>query len=803
MSVAGARAASPLRESEATMSAWTEAAGADAPFGKRRLRELAGTPLPESGVPAGLVGALERLVTTVNESTGPDRVLAFVALATAAVAPPARPLVLEALAGLAEDIDALLSAREDVRAGRGQGAWRRDLHEAVLVLLVRCQSYRLAATDVLELVRGDVGLCTELLARLLAVAAYEEDMGCAAARMLFELTLPATAAAATAATRRSPTGAASMTEHSLEEVTARAGEAAAMLVSPPGQEVLRAATAGLGSRLAKAERASRDAPRLFEAVVWLCRFLENAWGYASPRDAAALLGHFRVATALMDRLVLPGVAAGAAAVAAAAAAGAASESGAPGHAPGLEADAPMKPLWAGRCVLASLRLAALLGYRASDDAAVLAAVPALSAAASALLVGPAACQHRLGLAVLLAALVNCGAIASPRAAAAAASDAATAPSPARRAAQEAALASWAAVARSSAEGPLAARRVDVGQLLLRGSRSLPLARETAAFGAAMEALASGAGPAAAGDSASAVDRPQQGAAVESAEAAADAAAGAGTDAAAESGSGAPSEATTAAPAGTGHGAALAPASAAGPAREALGPLSDRRGGSPPAPYQTSAGPLLGELPALRRPGRSTGGGGGGGGGGRSLVHSDSDLDMAAAPAYRTREWAERQWRAMQSERQGREAKARLGGGGGAPPARAPDAVSAAAPPSSPVLATAAAKLAAGGDAGVPADFACGLDGNPMRDPVRRGGDAGSGPAFDRPAIEAWLQRGSTTCPVTGEPLTKADLAPCPELRSRISAWRAGVGAAGPAPRKAVAVMVGGAEELEGDALYDF
>ncbi|KAA0146939.1 hypothetical protein FNF29_07743 [Cafeteria roenbergensis] len=286
------------------MSAWTEAAGADAPFGKRRLRELAGTPLPESGVPAGLVGALERLVTTVNESTGPDRVLAFVALATAAVAPPARPLVLEALAGLAEDIDALLSAREDVRAGRGQGAWRRDLHEAVLVLLVRCQSYRLAATDVLELVRGDVGLCTELLARLLAVAAYEEDMG-------------------------------------------------------------------------------------------------------------------------------------------------------------------------------------------------------------------------------------------------------------------------------------------------------------------------------------------------------------------------------------------------------------------------------------------TGGGGGGGGGGRSLVHSDSDLDMAAAPAYRTREWAERQWRAMQ------------------------------------------------------------------------GGDAGSGPAFDRPAIEAWLQRGSTTCPVTGEPLTKADLAPCPELRSRISAWRAGVGAAGPAPRKAVAVMVGGAEELEGDALYDF
>ncbi|KAA0158261.1 hypothetical protein FNF31_05495 [Cafeteria roenbergensis] len=358
------------------MSAWTEAAGADAPFGKRRLRELAGTPLPESGVPAGLVGALERLVTTVNESTGPDRVLAFVALATAAVAPPARPLVLEALAGLAEDIDALLSAREDVRAGRGQGAWRRDLHEAVLVLLVRCQSYRLAATDVLELVRGDVGLCTELLARLLAVAAYEEDMG-------------------------------------------------------------------------------------------------------------------------------------------------------------------------------------------------------------------------------------------------------------------------------------------------------------------------------------------------------------------------------------------------------------------------------------------TGGGGAGGGGGRSLVHSDSDLDMAAAPAYRTREWAERQWRAMQSERQGREAKARLGGGGGAPPARAPGAMSAAAPPSSPVLATAAAKLAAGGDAGVPADFACGLDGNPMRDPVRRGGDAGAGPAFDRPAIEAWLQRGSTTCPVTGEPLTKADLAPCPELRSRISAWRAGVGAAGPAPRKAVAVMVGGAEELEGDALYDF
>lgn len=212
-----------------------------------------------------------------------------------------------------------------------------------------------------------------------------------------------------------------------------------------------------------------------------------------------------------------------------------------------------------------------------------------------------------------------------------------------------------------------------------------------------------------------------------------------------------------------------------------------------APNKTSAGPLLGELPSLKRPVR--------GGGGKSLVHSDSDLDMAAAPMYRTREWAERQWRAMQADREGREAKERLGGSG-APPVRALGVVPAAPSQVSPAPA-AAAVSACGPDAGVPAEFACGLDGNPMRDPVRRGGDAGSGPAFDRAAIEAWLQRGTPACPITGEPLTKEDLAPCPALRARISAWRVGVGRTAPAPRKAVAVMVGGAEELEGDALYDF
>ena len=51
----------------------------------------------------------------------------------------------------------------------------------------------------------------------------------------------------------------------------------------------------------------------------------------------------------------------------------------------------------------------------------------------------------------------------------------------------------------------------------------------------------------------------------------------------------------------------------------------------------------------------------------------------------------------------------------------------------------------------------------MKDPVRVGT---SGPVFERSTIELWLSTRGSVCPINGTPLTKDDLLPADDLRTR-------------------------------------
>ncbi|KAL6642300.1 hypothetical protein ACP70R_020481 [Stipagrostis hirtigluma subsp. patula] len=61
---------------------------------------------------------------------------------------------------------------------------------------------------------------------------------------------------------------------------------------------------------------------------------------------------------------------------------------------------------------------------------------------------------------------------------------------------------------------------------------------------------------------------------------------------------------------------------------------------------------------------------------------------------------------------------------------------------------------------------CPISLQPMQDPVT----APTGITYDRRAIERWLAAGHATCPVTGQPLSLADLTPNHTLRRLIQSW---------------------------------
>lgn len=79
---------------------------------------------------------------------------------------------------------------------------------------------------------------------------------------------------------------------------------------------------------------------------------------------------------------------------------------------------------------------------------------------------------------------------------------------------------------------------------------------------------------------------------------------------------------------------------------------------------------------------------------------------------------------------------------------------------------------------MPHHFVCPISLQPMQDPVA----APTGITYDRRAIERWLAAGHATCPVTGQPLSLADLTPNHTLRRLIHSWHSTtVAAAAAAP----------------------
>lgn len=71
------------------------------------------------------------------------------------------------------------------------------------------------------------------------------------------------------------------------------------------------------------------------------------------------------------------------------------------------------------------------------------------------------------------------------------------------------------------------------------------------------------------------------------------------------------------------------------------------------------------------------------------------------------------------------------------------------------------------DSSIPAEFLCAINGHVMKDPVRVGS---SGPVFERSTIELWLSTRGSVCPINGTPLTKDDLLPADDLRTRIKRY---------------------------------
>ena len=91
-------------------------------------------------------------------------------------------------------------------------------------------------------------------------------------------------------------------------------------------------------------------------------------------------------------------------------------------------------------------------------------------------------------------------------------------------------------------------------------------------------------------------------------------------------------------------------------------------------------------------------------------------------------------------------------------------------------------------AGVPRELRCAINGHLMRDPVK----TPSGHVFERETIELWLRTRGSVCPISGAPLTAAELEPEAELRRAIMRYHIQQHAA-----------AGGAADADDGDVYDF
>ncbi|CAN0287349.1 unnamed protein product, partial [Ectocarpus fasciculatus] len=65
------------------------------------------------------------------------------------------------------------------------------------------------------------------------------------------------------------------------------------------------------------------------------------------------------------------------------------------------------------------------------------------------------------------------------------------------------------------------------------------------------------------------------------------------------------------------------------------------------------------------------------------------------------------------------------------------------------------------------EFLCAINGHMMKQPVR----SPHGHVFELSTILLWLESRGRVCPFSGKPLSKEELVPEEELRTRIMRWR--------------------------------
>jgi hypothetical protein len=100
----------------------------------------------------------------------------------------ARDCIFDSLASLSDTLEELLGQKEQAR--KDFGTQLGPFHTLVLTLLLRVQRYQLQATDVMELVRGDVALAVEVVGCVCAQQPLEHSAVAACSRILFQMTTP-------------------------------------------------------------------------------------------------------------------------------------------------------------------------------------------------------------------------------------------------------------------------------------------------------------------------------------------------------------------------------------------------------------------------------------------------------------------------------------------------------------------------------------------------------------------------------------------------------------------------------------
>jgi hypothetical protein len=100
----------------------------------------------------------------------------------------ARDCIFDSLASLSGALEELLGQKEQAR--KDFGTQLGPFHTLILTLLLRVQRYQLNATDVMELVRGDVALAVEVVGCVCAQQPLEHPAVAASCRILFQMTTP-------------------------------------------------------------------------------------------------------------------------------------------------------------------------------------------------------------------------------------------------------------------------------------------------------------------------------------------------------------------------------------------------------------------------------------------------------------------------------------------------------------------------------------------------------------------------------------------------------------------------------------